>query len=210
MSIKLNISDIIPKYAFLSNTEAKILDIVITAKSGNAYGLWKTSGLKHYPTVLRALKKLEERRLVQVLSDKGIRGERIYAPTLVGMLVSYIINGEEKKQTTLVVKNSSLFRELYKIDKDDYWRKRVVQEIILDVYRKKEPRSVDDVIKNEVEDYLDDYVLNRLDEDPEWIRKISEVKWIRPLAVRVIEDELNRLKRNVEALNKLKKIFTAK
>ena len=203
--------DIIPKYIRLSKTEAKILDTIIKVKSGNAYSLWKASGLKHYPTVLRTLKKLEEKRLVQTLSERGTRGERIYAPTLVGTLVSYISNKEEQKIVEMVAKNSSLFRELYKTDKDDYWVCGAVQDIVLDVYRKEEPRSFDEAIFSRVEGSLIDCVINPLDEgNSEWIIEHSKVGWIRQLAIRRIEEEINRSKMNIEELRKLKETLTAK
>jgi len=110
VSFKAIVGNLIPKYIRLSKTEAKILDTIVATKSGNAYGLWKTSGLKHYPTVLRTLKKLEGKRLVQALSESGTRGERIYSPTLVGILVSYVLHAEEKKLVEIVAKDSSLFR----------------------------------------------------------------------------------------------------
>jgi len=209
VSITIPLGDIFPRLTF-SKTEAKILDTIVAEKNGNAYSLWKTSGLKHYPTVLRTLKKLEKNRLVQVSSEKGTRGEKIYTPTLVGTLVSYEVKGEEKKEIEIIEKNSRLFRELYKINKDDYWGLCVVREIMLDVYRKREPRSLDEVVKKEMEETLDDYVLNRLGEDPEWITKLSKVEWVRPLALEAIENEMTRLKSNIEALNRLEEIFTAK
>jgi len=207
VSIRIDLGSMFPKFIF-SRTEAKILDTIVKEKSGNAYSLWKASGLKHYPTVLRALKKLEEKRLVQVLSEKGMRGERTYTPTLVGTLITYKVKGEEKKIVEMVEKNSSLFRELYKIDKDDNWALRVFSEIMMDFYRKIEPRSFDAIIRKEVESWLDDYFLNRLGEDPEWITKLSKVKWIRPLALKLIEDEIDWLKTNIEELNKLQMLFT--
>jgi len=207
VSIRIDIGSIFPKLIF-SKTEAKILDTIVKEKSGNAYSLWKASGLKHYPTVLRTLKKLEEKRLVQVSSEKGTRGERIYIPTLEGTLVTYKVKGEEKRIVEMIEKNSRLFRELYKIDKDDNWALWVLREIMLDFYGKKEPRSFDAIIREEVESCVDDYVLNRLYEDPEWITKLSKVKWIKPIALKLIEDEINRSKMNIEALNKLKAIFT--
>ena len=210
MSFKAILGDIIPRYIRLSKTEAKILDTIVTTKSGNAYGLWKTSGLKHYPTVLRTLKKLEEKRLVQVLSESGTRGERIYAQTLIGILVSHIFNNEKKKIVEMVAENSSLFREFYKIEKDDAWAFFVAQDIILDVYRKEEPRSFDKAIFDRVDGSLVDCIINPLDEDNvEWIMKLSKVKWIKQLAIERIKDEINRIKMNVKELRKLKGTLTS-
>ncbi len=207
MSFKTFLGDVIPKYIRLSKTEAKILDTVITEKSGNAYVLWKRSGLKHYPTVLRTLKKLEGKRLVQVLSESGTRGERIYAPTLVGTLVSYVFNGEKKKIVKMVEKNSSLFRELYKVDKEDYWAFRAVEDVILDVYRKEKPRSFDEAIVGRVQGLIVDMIVegvhNKNEKATEWIIKSSKIKWISELTIREIESERIRLRQAMNGLDEL-------
>lgn len=211
MSFKAILGDILPKYIRLSKTEAKILDTIITVKSGNAYSLWKASGLKHYPTVLRTLKKLEEKRLVQKLSESGTRGERMYTPTLLGTLVSHIFNGEKKKIIKIVAENSSLFRELSKIEDVDYYAFRAVQEIVLDAYRKTAPRGIDESFKNCIEWALRDTIVNPFDEgNPEWIMKVSKVKRVRQLAIRLIEEEIDWCKREIEELSKLKERLTAK
>lgn len=62
---------------FLPNkTEAKVLGTLTRIERGNAYQIWKYSGLKHYPTVLRTLKKLEKKRLIRVLDVRSARGEK--------------------------------------------------------------------------------------------------------------------------------------
>lgn len=205
MPFKDILGDIVPRYISLSKTEAKILDTVITEKSGNAYGLWKRSGLKHYPTVLRTLKKLEEKRLVQVLSEKGTRDERIYAPTLLGTLVSYIAKGQEKRIVKMVAKNSSLFREVSKIEKDDDWAFFSVQDILLDVYRKKEPRGIDEAVKERVGEEIIGCVINIDESAMEWILKFSKVKWIRQRAIRETESERTFLKQKMSDLEELAK-----
>lgn len=207
MSFKALLGDIIPRYIRLTKTEAKVLDTLITIRSGNAYGLWKASGLKHYPTVLRALKKIEEKRLVKVLSERGTRGEKTYGPTLVGTLVFYIFNGEEKKILKIVEENSSLFRELSRIEKADDWVFRTVQNIILDVYREvKEPRSIDQAIQDRVELTLMDCILNIDNKDRvEEIMKLSKVKRIRYLAIRMMKNERSDSRRRIEELEKLER-----
>jgi hypothetical protein len=207
MSFQAILGDTIPKYIRLSKTEAKILNTIAVVKRGNAYGLWKTSGLKHYPTVLRTLKKLEKKRLVQALSESGTRGERIYVPTLVGTLVSYVFNGEKKKIVKMVEENSSLFRELYKMDRDEDWAFVVAEDIISDFYRKKEPRSFDEAIEDRLQglivDNMVDFVHNKIEKGMEWILKFSKIKWIRELAIREIEGERTRLRQATNSLDEL-------
>ena len=201
------LADTIPKYVRLNKTEAKILDTLITMKNGNAYKTWKASGLKHYPTVLRTLKKLEEKRLVKIFSESGTRGERIYVPTLVGTLVSYIFNGQEKKIVKMVEENSSLFRELYKIDREDSWAFLAVQDIIIDAYRTKEFRSFDEAIENRVEgfvvDKMMDAVFNKIEGAMDWILKISKIRWIREIVVRLVESEKTKTRQAIDDLDEL-------
>ena len=209
MPFKGILEDVVPHYIRLSKTEAKILDALISVKSGNAYSLWKASGLKHYPTVLRTLKKLEEKRFVQALNERGTRGERIYTPTLVGILGSYVFNGEEKKIVNMVGENSKLFRELSKIQKDNDLAFYAVQDILFDVYRKRKPRSIDEAVKERLEDDLQGHVFSILDEGSrEWIIKVSKVKSMRELAVKEIEISMDWCKKQLETLKQLKETLT--
>ena len=211
MSFKTILGDTIPRSIRLSDTEVNVLRTLIQLKRGNAYRVWKTSGLKHYPTVLRTLKKLEEKRLVEELSESGVRGERIYTPTITGTLVSHVFGGEEKKILKLVEENSRLFRELRRIDKEGYWAFVAVKRIIFDVYSDRKLRSFDEVIRERIEQGLTDCALNPLEEgNPEWITEVSQVKWIRQLALKVIEREMDWFEMNTEELRKLKETLTAK
>jgi DNA-binding PadR family transcriptional regulator len=63
---------------------------------GNAYVVWKASGLKHYPTVLKALKKLEKAQFVEV-STKGRRGEKQFVPTMIGVMILHSSTGRIEK-----------------------------------------------------------------------------------------------------------------
>lgn len=205
MPFKEILGNIIPTYIRLSRTEAKILETTIEMKNGNAYGLWKRSGLKHYPTVLRTLKKLKEKRLAQVLSESGTRGERVYSPTLVGTLVSYIFNRDEKKLVNIVAENSSLFQELHKIEKDDDLAFFAVQDIVLDVYRRKKSRGIDEAVEERVAEEIFGRILNIDEGETEWISKFSKVKWVRERAIREIESERTRLRQKMNDLEKLAK-----
>jgi len=199
------------KYVRLSKIEAKILDNLVNTKSGNAYVLWKKSGLKHYPTVLRTLKKLQEKNLVEVLKESGLRGERIYAPTLRGTLVSYLFRSEEKKILEMVAKHSSLYRELYKVDKDPTWAFLVAREVIL-AQKMRTRFSFDEAVKDRVEsaiiDSVTDEVFNRVKGETDWIVELSKVKWVRDLAMRWIETERARVREAMTDLDKLERRLT--
>lgn len=96
----------------LSNTEFGTLNALIGIDGGNAYRVWQNSGLKHYPTVLRALKKLKGKGLVDVLEKTGERGEKFYVQTFLGTLVPPIVNQNTKKVFNLLAKRSVRFEEL--------------------------------------------------------------------------------------------------
>lgn len=197
--------DMVPKYIRLSKTEAKVLDTLITMKSGNAYSSWKTSGLKHYPTVLRALKKLEKKSLVKILSKSGARGERIYAPTIAGTFISYIFDREEKKIVKMVAENSSLFRKLSEIEKNDDLAFYAVRDILWNVYRKEKLVGINEAVETRVGEEITGWVMQLDEHAQEWILKRSKIKWVRERAIREVESYriwLRQQMRDVEEFNK--------
>jgi DNA-binding PadR family transcriptional regulator len=174
-------------------------------KSGNAYSLWKQSTLKHYPTVLRTLKKLKEKNFVEILSKDGVRGETIYGVTVQGSFVFYIVRNEEQELLGFLSSNSRLFHELYEVNPD----KTLIYEIIRGFpwSGKSEKVSIDKVVKEEMESYVDDRISNILNE-PEArteLRMMSRVGWIKSLIIEETQRLMDSWKRELEAFTKLKK-----
>jgi hypothetical protein len=193
----------------LSKTELRILETLITEKRGNAYQLWKASNLKHYPTVLRTLKKLNKKDLVEVLSDRGARGEKTYIPRLRGSLVFYINNDEKKKIVKTITDESSLSKDVYETYKDDFWVLTTVRAYLRDWYGPK--RSLDDVIRIDMEMWIGDIVLNPREEGSlKDLRKLAKIKWARQMVIKKIDAEINRIRMDVQELRKFRETLTVK
>jgi hypothetical protein len=204
MSLKDMLWHIPGQYRKWTNIEGKILETLIEMKSGNAYAIWKASGLKHYPTVLRILKKLHEMRLIQLLGQKGSRDETIYVSTLAATLMLYIIKEDRKSLHRVVADNSDLFRELEAVKKD--YQFFVAREIIEDTVIGKKQREVNQIVRDGVEDDIQELIMNITHEDEaQKIMRLGRVKWVRDLIITVAQDEIAYDERH---MNKLKELLT--
>lgn len=181
------------QYLRPSKVESTILETLARIERGNAYQVWKNSGLKHYPTVLRTLKKLEKKRLINTLVASGMRGEKTFSSTLGGVLVHLIFSGNEKKVVEIVLKESSLFRELYKVEKDNNWAFSSTQRFILSMQKDKRPLSFDEAVRNSVHAYVVDTVmdafLNENQESLAWLAKQLKVRWVKDVIAERIQEE---------------------
>jgi hypothetical protein len=182
------------------------METLMAIKSGNAYSLWKKSKLKHYPTVLRTLRKLYEKNFVEVLSENGLHGETTYIPTTRGSFIFYILRNEEQELLTFISSNSRLFHELYELKTDKTW----IYQIVLREFfwsEKGEKVSIDELVKKIVESYVSDCILNIRDE-PEArkeLRMLSRVGWIKSLIIEETQRAIDSWKRDLEALTKFEK-----
>ena len=191
----------------LSKIESMILGALMTMESGNAYSLWKETKLKYYPTVLRALKKLEEKNLVKIISKGGSRGETVYAPTLTGIFVFYILKEESQKLLNFVSKNSTLFRELYTMQKDIRWMYSIIREFFWS--EKREQLSIDEMVKSVLETSIMD-ALDNIRYDPKARKKLmefSKISGVKPLIIEMIETEIERNKKDLKALNEFQRVM---
>jgi len=188
-----------------SKAEAKILGTLARIERGNAYQIWKNSGLKHYPTVLRTLKKLEKKRLVRALDVKSTRGGKAFSSTVQGTLVFYISSGVERKIVELAMRESSLLRELYKTEKDDDLVFAAAREVILESCKEGRPYSFDNAIQHTIMwsiiDNLNDGIWNRIPEGLEWLTKMSNIGWIRDLIFEYIKKERQSIAKATKSLD---------
>lgn len=192
------------QYHKFTATEVKILETVIGMKNGNAYAIWKTSGLKHYPTVLRVLKKLYEKRLIRTLGQKGSRDETIYVSSLAATLLLYIIKNETKKLHQEIADNSGLFRELVAVENSDAWSFSVAREIIKSAVTAEKQGDIDDIVRDKVEELLDESLLNISYGDYEQrIMKLAKVKAFRRL---ILEAAKRQIAENEQHINEMKKL----
>jgi hypothetical protein len=214
MSLIAILGDAIPRHLQkLSKTESKIMETLMTMKSGNAYSLWKQSKLKHYPTVLRTLRKLNEKNLVEILSKDGVRGETIYGLTVQGSFLFYILRNEGQELLSFLSSNSRVFQELHgvlRVMTDSVLQTRAwMLSIVRDVFRIEGGKkvSIDEVVKESVEGYVIDRV-SSIGEEPEArkdLRMFSRVGWIKPLIIEETRSAIDSWKRHLEALIKFEK-----
>jgi predicted transcriptional regulator len=199
----------------LSEIDSKVLKTLIKIKGGNAYTTWKASGLKHYPTVLRSLKKLEANGCIEVSKVKGMRGEKQYVPTLPSILISLALEENLPKIREIITNNSSKFRELSKanVANIDDWAVEIVEGVFWGIKAKrKTKKSFDEILEEKIYDYIDGFFINILTERRDAINEIIEsaraVEWMRQIAFKVIEALIDWSEKEIEALKKTKEMMT--
>jgi len=153
-------------------TELEILK-ELSKGSTNVYELkWKRlrDNDVHYSTVLRALRRLEKKKLVRVVSQRvsGHR-EKTYACTLVGALVVELARNGMSGAARIVAESSKSFRECIKVHLsfDSDYPSIMMESVISKILNTK---KVEPVIRSE----LDDYVRN------------SELEWVKAHIVRAL------------------------
>jgi hypothetical protein len=186
------------------------METLMTMKSGNAYSLWKESKLKHYPTVLRTLRKLKEKNLVEILSKDGVRGETTYGLTVQGSFLFYILRNEGQELLSFLSSNSRLFQELHgvlRVMTDSVLRTRAwMLSIVREVFQIEGGKkiSIDEIVKEDVEGYVGHYILN-IRNEPEArkeLRMLSRVGWMKSLIIEETQRAIDSGKRDLEALTK--------
>jgi Fe2+ or Zn2+ uptake regulation protein len=191
-----------------SRAEARVLATIIRVGVGNVYQIWQSSGMKHYPTVLRIMKKLEEKRLVEATEQSGTRGEKIYSSTVGGVLIHHIFSGNENEILKIMAEESMLYQELRKMEESEYHAVRAAKKIILNQQKGKRT-TFDEAIRESVEDYIMDTLL---DDALNLNRKIistfvekSKVGWVKEVIIQAIEEEKSRAKAELKLLDDLEK-----
>ncbi len=192
----------------LTLIEFKVLNSSIELNKANTYNIWKNSKLKHYPTVLRSLKKLQVKGLVKALKESGERGERFFAPTLLGTLVPALVDQNQKRLIDAMSDKSSKFKEL--VDnriKEDYlylWAIDTIRHLSTDSERKT-PENFNKVLENEVYDELGGIIadlLNYRDDEQKmfelikFLRNLANVKWVKNLILIQLNDWLSNAKKD--------------
>lgn len=198
----------------LSFIEFKVLSSLIELNKANTYNIWKNSKLKHYPTVLRTLKKLEAKGVVKASKERGERGERFFAPTLLGTLVPALIGKDRKKLVDTMSEKSSKFKDLVesKIEEDFLysWAIDTIRHLSMDS-EKKMPENLNKILEYEVYDDLGGWtidVTNCRDNEKELselmckLRNFASCKWVKNLVLIHLNNWLNNAKKDQENLEK--------
>jgi hypothetical protein len=188
----------------LNKTEQRILETLIEMKSGNTYAIWKASGLKHYPTVLRVLKKLLEKRMVQSLSQKGIRDEITYVSTDAAASLLYIVKDELGKLHRLLIDKSKHLSELAALEKKDVWDVFVARGIIEDAVTRKKQRDIDEILEDEIIGVLQDWIMNiSYQDNAQKIARFARIKWMRDIITKVADGQIAEEEQHIDELRKL-------
>jgi len=199
----------------LSEIDSKVWKTLIEINGGNAYATWKASHLKHYPTVLRSLKKLEAYGCVEVSKVKGMRGEKQYKPTLLSILISLALEENLPKIREIIINNSSKFRELSKanVANTDDWAVKIVNDMFWDMRAKRKvSKSFDEILEEKMREDIDGWFLNIQHDQGDGIDEIVEraraVEWVKKIAVEVIEIQVDWWEKQIEELKKTKEKIT--
>lgn len=193
----------IPKHIRkLSTIETKIFLKLMSLKSGNAYSLWKETGLKHYPTVLRTLKRLKEKNMIRVITEDGSRGEKIYAPSIQGRIIFYVIKDKPKELLQYISENSASFRELP--NKEEKWMYSFLVEYFSNPNR--ERLTINDSVRNMVKGRLYDILMNIVYDlkARKQVMELSTISFIKPLIFKIIEEEMDRAKKEIKTYREIK------
>lgn len=194
----------------LSKVDRKTLNVLTSMKVGNAYSVWKESRLKHYPTVLRSLKKLKEKGCAKVTA-KGMRGDNQYSPTLLGTLVPLILEGKQRELREIIAENSSKFKDLVRANAMDIndLMFQIVQ-VMLWHQRRGRKASIDQILEDEIDDRLAEDILLILEGSKDALVKITKVPWVREIAVMKIERQLDWNRKQTDELKRIKESLIEK
>lgn len=200
----------------LKEGETELRILMALSKSigwANVYQLWK--GLRdvgHYSTVLRALRRLEQKRLVETLASRTGRNEKIYTPTLLGELIAALARGEWKAAAQILAERSSRFRECVKAHRAlnplyyyGLTRDIIEKLLMFPKYRNIQPDL--EKIVMECESWnIEEKVVQEVN-DPsarpelfQYLKKLSYVDWIRSIVMSFIDEYIEEEKEWLQAL----------
>jgi DNA-binding MarR family transcriptional regulator len=202
------IGDILTEYRKLSERETKILETIIEMENGNVYNIWKASGLKHYPTVLRVVKKLEQKKMVEMLSGNGERGEKIYSPTLLGSLTHFSLKEDAAKLVEIVSRKSQSFDDMVKanvLDDPLIWVASLARGIMYDL-RDRSELSIDDILEMSLDQSISDalFEIETRDHKSKLIR-FAKLDWLRDIILETMDGQIRDDTEHIKKLQAFKK-----
>ena len=189
-----------------SKSEIACLGVLSDCEPLNAYEIWQKSGYKHYPTILRAVKKLDEKGLIDVSMPDATRNATHYNINFGGLIYYFIISDNVEKSNKLLMEKSLRFREL----SEDFFAYRWGTMILNDIYVaviSNEIKNKDYNINSEIErivertfaDYISD-ITNEIANDyasfeVEELQKIIEYSkkfnWVYDITQKIVKDGID-------------------
>jgi len=173
----------------------------------------------HYSTVLRALRRLEKKKLVRVVSqrDVGRRG-KMYACTLVGELVVALARNGLSGAARIIDESSKSFRECVGVHLsfDSNYPLLMTESIIWNILNSKRGDTavrsdLDVYVKNVELEWVKANIVKALFCDssrPEilrYLKKITHISWISDRVVQVIEKYVEKENEWLQALEDFKR-----
>lgn len=202
-----------PKLGMIDN---EVLATLLLAKHGeNAYAIWKKSKVKHYPTALRSLKKLQKRGFVTTTRIAGVRNTNIYELTLLGEISSHVLRKDKQLLLSTLAENSAKFRELesYKLENIDD-----IASYITHIYLLFSLSDREDLRGRPIEQFVEDYIEDKVDEDllnignsesKADLMKITKVPWIKDLTITRLSSQIDYTSNLLKEYRQLKNFFTS-
>jgi len=203
------ISDIaftVLRHVSISKSEVKCLDILANNETLNAYEIWKLSDYKHYATILRAIKKLKDKNLVNEIVLETSRNATYYSIKFGSKLYYYLITENEIKAIELLKSESKKFNEFYEgfiLAINAHYSLIGIYERIISLTIKNEKYDLEKVIEENASDTIVDYlndvvndiVYNRTTYDNEVIQTIlylsKKYTWIYNVTMEKIKGSLD-------------------
>lgn len=199
-------------------TELKILaglSKVTVGEAANVYELSKKlSDVGHYSTILRALRRLEQKKLVRgVLSIEG-RREKVYFTTFLGDLIIALAHGGWKATAQILAESSSSFRECIKAHffRNPYRYWSLTRDIIkILCMRVDVPPNIEGTVRHSEIDWIKEHIATYLN-DPscrpwisKYLTKMSHVSWIKSELIPFIDYHIEVEKEWLRTLADFKK-----
>jgi DNA-binding MarR family transcriptional regulator len=188
-------------YEKFARIEQQLIKTLLVAGNENAYNIWKDSGLKHYPTVLRTLKKMQKRHLLNSRENEGTRKTVEYNLTLRGLICWLIFVKDKHALFDILETECSRFHAL--VDNNLNGIDTIASQLIGSYlyYSSQEKNRTDFTFNQIIEDDFNDKInddlltLSRKDSQDELI-EFSKIPWVKEAIIRV-------LKANVDWTNQL-------
>jgi DNA-binding PadR family transcriptional regulator len=199
---------------FKEGSESEILKSLLKLSCANIYRLSRaTRDAGQYSTVLRALRRLEGKRLAQIATtiDEG-RKQKKYCLTLLGELVASLAKGGWKLAAEKLAEHSSRFRELvtahHSFEPDYYIF--MTRDIIegfnqFPRYKNVEP-NVEELVTATESEWISRAIVENLHDPKERaevfmeVKKVSQVGWIRPIVISLIDGFIREEKELLDEL----------
>jgi DNA-binding PadR family transcriptional regulator len=182
--------------------EFRILKKLLKIGRANVYEISKSSrDIGHYSTVLRALRRMEKKNIVQSVSGiSSGRKTKIYEVTLLGELIESLGTGGWKLTAEKIAKRSSKFKDCQEahksFDQHYYWiqTSTIIENLMRLSENKDLPPNLEELVMESEFVWIKTNLIERLNDRKErsekldFLEKLSNIDWIFPIIIRYINE----------------------